>query len=170
MPDESSTYSQNTVVTDIDGSNAVFTLAFPGATAGEFDLDFGDETAASISNAITAADLRDELAEKLSFVDEGDVAVTSPSAKTFRVEFTGTLAGQPVASPTVANNTLENAEEDPVVPVVTTVSEGTENNPLAVQIPDGPNDGRGETSVNDPDTNPTPAEARAADGEAYGDS
>jgi hypothetical protein len=87
------------------------------ATGGTFTLTYSGQTTAAIAFNASAAALQAAL-EALSNIAPGDVAVVSPTAGVYTVEFTGTLAGTNVTQMTASSTSLTGASAAAVVQTI----------------------------------------------------
>lgn len=119
-------------------------------------LTFDGEKTANIDDVATPAAVQAAL-EGLSNVQPGDVSVADAPGTAYDVTFQGQYAGQSVPTLTGAATTGS---------VAVTVTQEGGDNPLAVQRGTGNADA---TQRTDPLDGLSPAEQRAADPSAYGD-
>lgn len=165
MPDETPTYPQNTVITDIDGTNEVQRVTIT-ADDGTFTLSYdGEETDAIAEDAANSAVLSALLA--LPSFNDGDLAVSGAAGGPYDVTFLGDYAAQDVALLVADGAELENGEAQGTA-VVTEVTKGVAAvDSKAVQVGTGEADGTNPGPH--PLTTPSPVEERAENGSDYGD-
>lgn len=96
------------------------------ATSGNFTLTYSGQTTANIAYDASANDVQTALIA-LSNIGPTDVSVTSPTASTWLVEFTGTLAGTNVAEMTAADVDLAGGGD---TVTVSTLNQGGTTNTL----------------------------------------
>lgn len=157
------TYPQNTVITDVDGTNEVQSVKVDG-TSGTFTLSYDGDTTDALAFDISAANLAAAL-EGLQDIE--DVSVTGgPGNSGGTTPYVVTFLDPAALDAELLGDADELAGGGADVTVTEVTKGESVEDSDAVQLGTGNADG---TTLTSPLENPSPAAARAADGEDYGD-